>query len=83
MRVIKLPEKKISSGEFSQILDNVLPNQAEIVHGLKQDIIDREDDVVNYHEINELLSNYNLHYDHLTSDLEKSCGEIIESNNKG
>lgn len=83
LAVIKLPEKNISSGEFSEILDTVLPNQAEIVHGLKQDIIDRDDEVVNYHEINELLSNYNLHYDHLTSDLRKVLGEIIEANNKG
>ena len=82
LAVIKLPEKNISSGEFSEVLDTVLPNQAEIVR-IKQDIIDRDDEVVNYHEINELLSNYNLHYDHLTSDLRKVLGEIIEANNKG
>ena len=83
LAVIKLPEKNISGSEFSEMLDDVLPNQAEIVHGLKQDIINREEDVVNYHEINELLSNYNLHYDHLTSDLRKVLGEIIDANNKG
>ena len=83
LAVIKLPEKNISNAEFSEILDDVLPSQAEIVYGLKQDIIDRDDDVVNYHEINELLANYNLHYDHLTSDLRKVLGEIIETNNKG
>jgi hypothetical protein len=82
LAVIKLPERNISKLEFSEILDDVLPNQAEIVHGLKQDLIDRDDDVVNYHEINELLSSYNLHYDHLTSDLRKVLGEIIETNNK-
>ena len=82
MTVVKFPERNLNTGAFSEILDDILPSQNEIVYGLKQDIIDREDEVVNYHEINELLSNYNLSYDHLTSDLRKVLGEIIENNNK-
>ena len=82
MTVLRLPRENITSDTFSELLDDILPGQNEIIYGLKQDIIDRDDDVINFSEIDSLLENYNLSYDSLTGDLRKVLGELIEENNK-
>jgi hypothetical protein len=82
LTVFKFPEKSLTEREYSDILDDILPSQNSVVYGLKSDIEARDEEMVNFSDFNELLSNYNLTYDHLTSDLRKVLTEIIETNNK-
>ena len=82
LTVFRFPEKSLTEAEYSDILDDILPSQNSIIYGLKEDIEARDEEMVNFTDFDELLSNYNLSYDHLTSDLRKVLAEIIETNNK-
>ena len=82
LTVFRFPEKSLTEAEYSEILDDILPSQNSIIYGLKEDIEARDEEMVNFTDFDELFSNYNLSYDHLTSDLRKVLAEIIETNNK-